>query len=400
MTTPEQNRTPTAVTVRRGTVATAIGLAAAALLLTACGKAPEAAKPSMPEVTVAVVQPQAVALISELPGRVTPYRIAEVRARVDGVVLKREFTEGSDVKAGQRLYQIDPAPYQAEVNSANAALTRAKANLTARALQAKRANALLGKHAISQQDGDDIHAAHKQAQADVEAAAAVLEAARIRLGYTEVVSPIDGRIGKSLVTEGAYVRQSEATPMATVQQLDPVFVDVVQSSAEMLKLRRDLEQGVMQQANTSHAAASLKLEDGSVYKEPGSLQFSDATVDESTGTVTLRAIFPNPNVMLLPGMFVHAQLETGVNQHALLVPQQAVTTNPTGQATALIVGANDTVELRVLQINRSIGNQWLVSDGIKSGDRVITEGLQKARPGAVVTVAAQAVVAQSTNMAQ
>ena len=361
----------------------------ATAMMTACGRQQPPPAPTTPEVTVVVVQPQAVTITRNLPGRITPYRIAQVRARVDGVVLKREFVEGSDVKAGQRLYTIDPAPYEAAYNGANAALSRAKANLVAKQLQANRTGTLLGQHAISKQAFDDISAAAKQAQADVEAATAELDAARIRLSYTEVLAPIDGRIGKSLVTEGAYVRMGEATPMATVQQLDPVYVDVVQSNAELLKLRGDFAQGLLKQANGT-ASVSLSLEDGSVYQETGILQFSDSTVDESTGTVTLRAIFPNSKLYLLPGMFVHAQLESGTNEQALLVPQQAVTYNAKGEPTAFVVGANEVVELRVLQVSRSIGNQWLVSGGLTAGDRVITEGLQKARPGVAVKVVAQA----------
>lgn len=360
----------------------------AAVMLVACNRQQPPPASVAPEVTVVVVQPQAVTITSNLPGRVTPYRIAQVRARVDGVVLKREFTEGSDVKAGQRLYTIDPAPYEADYHSANAALSRANANLVAKKLQADRTSELLGQHAISKQAYDDISAAAKQAQADVEAATAALDAARIRLSYTEVLAPIDGRIGKSLVTEGAYVRMGEATPMATVQQLDPVYVDVTQSSSDLLKLRNDFMQGLLKQSNGA-AKVSLVLEDKSIYPESGSLQFSDSTVDEGTGTFTLRAIFPNSKLYLLPGMFVHAQLESGTNEQALLVPQQAVTYNAKGEPTALIVGAEDKVELRVLQINRSIDNQWLVSTGLKAGDRVITEGLQKARPGVAVKIAAQ-----------
>ncbi|HSC75653.1 MAG TPA: efflux RND transporter periplasmic adaptor subunit [Pseudomonadales bacterium] len=365
----------------------------AAMMPVACNRQPPPPAPATPEVTVVVMQPQAVTITSNLPGRVTPYRIAQVRARVDGVVLKREFTEGSDVKAGQRLYTIDPAPYEADYHSANAALSRANANLVAKKLQADRTGELLGQHAISKQAYDDISAAAKQAQADVEAAKAELDAARIRLGYTEVLAPIDGRIGKSLVTEGAYVRMGEATPLATVQQLDPVYVDVTQSSSELLKLRNDFMQGLLKQTNGT-AKVSLVLEDKSVYPESGSLQFSDSTVDEGTGTFTLRAIFPNSKLYLLPGMFVHAQLESGTNEQALLVPQQAVTYNAKGEPTALVVGAEDKVELRVLQISRSIDNQWLVSAGLKAGDRVITEGLQKARPGVAVKIAAQTVNAR------
>ncbi|MEZ5435642.1 MAG: efflux RND transporter periplasmic adaptor subunit [Pseudomonadales bacterium] len=366
-------------------------------VLVACSKAPIAPSPAEQEVTVAVIQPQTVRIVDELPGRVTPLRVAQVRARVDGIVIKQEFVEGSDVKAGQLLYRIDAAPYQAEVNSANAALARANANLTTRSLQARRSNELIKRRAISQQDFDDISAAQKQAKADVDAATAVLDAARIRLSYTEVRAPIDGRIGKSQVTEGAYVRQGDATLLSTVQQLDSVYVDVAQSSVEVLRLRQDLEKGVLQKADKDSASVSLKLEDGSSYTESGRLQFSDISVDESTGSVTLRAIFRNPKHLLLPGMFVRAQIEVGVDQQGLLVPQQAVTYSVTGRATTLIVDAKNTVERRVLQINRSVGNHWLVTDGIHAGDRVITEGLQKIKPGVVVKIAAT--TADSTAMA-
>ena len=357
------------------------------VLLTACDAKSEAPKPAAPEVAVVVIQPQPVTITSDLPGRITPHRIAEVRARVDGIVLKREFVEGSDVKAGQLLYLIDPAAYQAAYNSANAALSNAKADLSAKKLQADRTATLIAQRSISKQAYDDANAAAKQAQADVEAATAELDAARIRLSYTEVLSPIDGRIGKSQVTEGAYVRTADATLLATVQQLDPVYVDVTQPSAALLKLRRDFAQGLLQKVNSA-AKVSLRLEDGSVYPETGTLEFSDSTVNESTGTVTLRAIFPNKKLYLLPGMFVHALLESGTNEQALLVPQQAVTYDVKGQATALLVAEDDKVELRVLQISRSVGNQWLVDEGLQAGDRVITEGLQKVRPGSVVKIAA------------
>jgi membrane fusion protein (multidrug efflux system) len=360
-------------------------------VLTACDSKPQqGAAQATPEVAVITLQPQALTVTSKLPGRVNPYRMAQVRARVDGIVLKREFTEGSDVKAGQRLYTIDPASYQAAYNSANAALTRAKANAVTKQLQANRSAALIKQHAISAQAYDDIRAVAQQAQADVEAAKAELDAARIRLSYTEVLSPIDGRIGKSLVTEGAYVQQGEATPMAMVQQLNPVYVDVTQSSADILKLRRDFAEGLLKQVNGA-AAVSLLLEDNSTYGEGGSLQFSDSTVDESTGTVTLRAIFPNDKLELLPGMFVHAQLESGVSEQALLLSQQAVTYNAQGQPTALVVGAEDKIELRVLQVSRSVGNQWQVVDGLQAGDRVVVEGLQKIKPGVAVKVVASTV---------
>ena len=366
-------------------------LLASTAVLTGCDtKSQAGSSPGTPEVTVITIQPQALTVTSKLPGRISPYRMAQVRARVDGIILKREFTEGSDVKAGQRLYTIDPAPYQAAYNSANAALTRAKANAVTKQLQASRSAALIKQHAISLQAYDDIRAVAQQAQADVDVAQAELDAARIRLSYTEVLAPIDGRIGKSLVTEGAYVQQGEATPMAMVQQLNPVYVDVTQSSADILKLRRDFAEGLLKQVN-GEATVSLLLEDNSIYAERGSLQFSDSTVDESTGTVTLRAIFPNDKLELLPGMFVHAQLESGVSEQALLLSQQAVTYNAQGQPTALIVGAEDKIELRVLQVSRSIGNQWQVVAGLQTGDRVVVEGLQKIKPGVEVKVVASTV---------
>lgn len=356
------------------------------LLLAACDQSQAPKGQTTPEVTVVVVQSQAVALTSDLPGRTTPYRVAEVRARVDGIVLKREFFEGSNVRTGQHLYLIDPAPYQAALSSANAGLAKAKANLVAKKLQSDRFNSLLTQKAISLQSHDDAVAAYRQAEADVTAAKAEVDAAQIKLGYTAVVSPLDGRIGKSLVTEGAYVRQGEATPMTTVLQLDPIYVDVAQSSADILRLRHELEQGHFQKSANNTAKVSLILEDGSIYPEAGELQFSASTVEESTGTVTLRALFPNSKLQLLPGMFVHARLEAGVNEKAILVSQQAVTFDAKGQATALIVGAEDKVELRTLQVSRSIDNQWLVTSGLQAGDRVIVEGLQRIHPGVAVTV--------------
>lgn len=355
--------------------------------LAGCGKSGDQPQPPVPEVAVVTIRPQPVVITSDLPGRTAPYRIAEVRARVDGIVLKRHFIEGSDVKAGQRLYLIDPAPYQAVYKRANAGLAKAKADLVAKQLQAKRIESLKAKQLVSQQAYDDALAAHRQAQADVDVAAADVETALINLGYTDVLAPIDGRIGKSLVTEGAYVRQGEATPLATVQQLDPLYVDVVQSSADLLRLRREFESGLLQASSLGEANVTLKLEDGSIHPVAGHLQFSDSTVDQGTGTVTLRAIIPNAERQLLPGMFVHARLESGVSSQALLVPQQAVTYDAKGQASALVVGLKNKVEVRALQLSRSFGNQWLVAGGLQAGDRVIVEGLQKVRPGIVVAIA-------------
>jgi len=342
---------------------------------------------ALPEVAVVVIKAGSVTVMSDLPGRTSAYRSAEVRARVDGIILKREFVEGSNVKAGERLYLIDPASYQAAYNSAKAGLSKANANFTAKKLRLDRVKELLEHKAVSQQAGDDAVAEQQRAEADVAAAKAALEEAHIWLSYTAVTSPIDGRIGKSLVTEGAYVRQGEATPLATIQQLDPMYVDVAQSNAELLRLRRGMEQGTLQSLSGSEAKVSLILEDGSVYGEIGSLQFSDSTVDAGTGSVTLRALFPNKELRLLPGMFVHARLATGVIENGILVSQQAVTFNAKGQATALVVGADEKVELRTLQVNHSMGNQWLVNSGLQEGDRVIVEGLQKVKPGTQVKIA-------------
>lgn len=371
---------------RRFTLIAALG---ASLALAGCGGKAQAPQASAPEVGIITVKSKPVAVTTDLPGRTSAYRIAEVRARVDGIIVKRDFTEGADVRAGQRLYQIDPAPYKAALNSAKAALARAEANLTSSTLLADRYKNLVKENAVSQQEFDNAVAAQQQARADVAAARAAVETASINLGYTDVVAPISGRIGKSLVTEGAYVQQSQATQLATIQQLDTIYVDVSQSSAELLRLRRELGSGQLQRGDGS-AKVSLLLEDGSVYGETGLLQFSDISVDTSTGTITVRATFPNKNLMLLPGMFVHARVQEGVNEQGILVPQQGITYNLKGQATALVVGAQEKVELRQLTINRALNNQWLISDGLKSGDRVIVEGLQKVHPGIEVKAVAAA----------
>jgi membrane fusion protein, multidrug efflux system len=356
----------------------------AALALAACGAKQAGPPQSAPAVGVIDVRPEQATLVVELPGRTVPHRIAEVRARVDGIVLERECNEGADVRAGQRLYQIDPAPYRAAYDSAKAALAKAQANQTSVALLAERYQTLVAERAVSRQDNDNAVAANLQARADVQASTAALETARINLSYTDVVAPIDGRIGKSLVTEGAYVRQGEGTAMATIQQFDPMYVDVTQASAEMLRLRRELDDGQLQSADRKGARATLVLEDGSILPQAGTLQFADITVDPLTGTISLRAIFPNKNLALLPGMFVHARIDEGVRANALLVPQQGVTFDSTGQPTALIVGADDKVELRHLKLDRALGNRWLVSDGLQPGDRIIIEGLQRIRPGVQV----------------
>jgi membrane fusion protein, multidrug efflux system len=356
-----------------------------ALALTGCGKK-EAAKPvaAPSEVGVIDVVPSTVTLTQELPGRTSAFRIAEVRARVSGIVLKRNFTEGGDVKEGQLLYTIDPAPYQAALDSAKANLARANANAAVSRLQADRFSKLIDAKAISQQEYDDVAAAHLAAEADVAAAQATVQTAEINLGYTRVNAPISGRIGLSMVTEGAYVQQGTATLLATIQQLDTLYVDLTQSSTELLRLRRALADGKLQRSTEGGAKVQLLLDDGRTYSEEGTLQFSDVSVNASTNSITIRATFPNPKNELLPGMFVRARLQEGTTSGAILIPQLAITRNTKGEATALVVGADSKVELRVLHTDRAVGNQWLVSDGLKAGDQVIVQNLQRVRPGAAV----------------
>ncbi|AMV73731.1 efflux RND transporter periplasmic adaptor subunit [Desulfuromonas carbonis] len=326
---------------------------------------------------------QPVTLTRELAGRVSARLIAEVRPQVGGIIQKRLFTEGGEVKAGDVLYQIDPATYQAAYASAQAALARAEANVEPARLKAERYAGLVKIDAVSKQESDDVTAAIKQAEADVQVAQAAVDTARINLGYTTVKAPISGRIGRSLVTTGALVTASQATPLATIQALDPAYVDVTQSSAELLQLKRELASGALKGA-AGQAKVRLVFEDGTDYDQTGVLKFSDVTVDPSTGSVTLRTLFPNPKQLLLPGMYVRALLEEGVNENAILVPQRGVTRNPEGNAVVMLVGADDKVEQRVIQVARTVGDYWLVAGGLKPGDRVILEGLQRARPGTVV----------------
>jgi membrane fusion protein (multidrug efflux system) len=372
---------------------------AAALLaaaLAACGRSPAPpAGPAGPiEVGVVTLAPTAVTLTKELPGRTSAYRVAEVRARVNGIVLKRLFAEGSDVKEGQPLFRIDPAPYQAALEGAKAQLARAEATVASARVQAERFTELVRDNAVSRQEYDDAMAALKAGEADVAAGRAAVEAARINLGYTTVTSPLSGRIGRSAVTEGAYVQQAAATLLATVQQLDPVYVDLTQSSADALKLRRDLAEGKLREAG--RRSARLVLEDGREYAVPGSLQFTDVTVDPSTGSIALRALSPNPRGELLPGMFVRARIDEGVSPEAILVPQQGVTRDTRGQPVAHVVTAEERVERRPLEIARTVGDAWLVTAGLKAGDRVIVEGLQKVQPGAAVKAVPAAIPAAAS----
>jgi membrane fusion protein, multidrug efflux system len=362
------------------------GILVIGLILSGCGKKQPGGPPQAgtPEVAVVTVQPERVVLTSELPGRTSAYLIAEVRPQVGGIIQNRLFTEGSDVTMGEVLYQIDPAVYQATYNSANAALTRAEANLIPSRLKAGRYAELVKINAVSQQDYDDASAALKLAEADVEAGKAAVETARINLAYTKVTAPISGRIGRSSVTNGALVTAGQPAALATIQQLSPIYVDVTQSSAELLRLKQNLASGQLQSNGAAQARVRLLLEDGSPYPLPGTLKFSEVTVDQTTGSITLRAIFPNPRHTLLPGMFVRAVLEEGVNEHAILVPQRGVTRNPAGNAMVMVVGNEEKVEPRVIKVLRTVGENWLVSEGLKAGDRVILEGVQKARPGTPV----------------
>ncbi|EPG9697397.1 efflux RND transporter periplasmic adaptor subunit [Klebsiella aerogenes] len=351
-----------------------------ALLLTGCDNSgDQQAQPQAPQVSVHVVHSEPLSVTTELPGRTSAFRVAEVRPQVSGIILKRNFVEGSDIKAGESLYQIDPATYQAAWNSAKGDEAKAEAAAAIAHLTVKRYVPLLGTQYISQQEYDQAVATARQADADVVAAKAAVENARINLAYTKVTSPIDGRIGKSSVTEGALVTNGQADAMATVQQLDPIYVDVTESSNDFMRLKQES----LQRGDDSKSV-QLIMENGQPYSLKGSLQFSDVTVDESTGSITLRAVFPNPQHTLLPGMFVRARIDEGVNPQAILVPQQGVTRTPRGDATVLIVNAQNQVENRKVIATQAIGDKWLITSGLQNGDKVIVSGLQKVRPGVTV----------------
>jgi len=342
--------------------------------------------PPVPEVAVVTVRPEQVALTTELPGRTSAYRVAEIRPQVNGLIQKRLFKEGSDVKAGEVLYQIDPAPFQSALANAGAALSRAEANLPAIRSRVGRYEELIADKAVSQQDYDDASAALKQAEADVESWKAAVETARINLGYTRITAPISGRIGRSSVTEGALVTAHQPMALATVQQLDPIYMDVPQSTAELLRLKSRLKSGDLDRSGANQRKVQLVLEDGTTYPKEGTLEFQDVTVDPTTGSVILRVVFPNPQGVLLPGMFQRAVVKEGVNPRAILIPQQSVSRDPKGNPSVLIVDAGEKVQSRMLEVDRAIGDKWLVSSGLAAGDRVIVEGIQKVRPGASVKV--------------
>ncbi len=336
-----------------------------------------------PEVSVITLESRPVELTTELAGRVAASLTAEVRPQVSGIIQKRLFTEGSEVKEGDLLYRIDPATWQAQVDGAQASLAKAEANLAPARLKAERYAELKESDAVSIQDYDEAHAALKLIEAEILAARAALENARINLAYTKVTAPISGRIGRSTVTTGALVTANQTAPLATIVTLDPVYVDVTQTSTDMLRLRRSLESGEIS-GTDKEPEVTLTLDDGSSYPETGRLKFSEAFVDEGTGSVTIRTLFPNPKLTLLPGMFVRARLREGVRPNGILVPQRGVSRNPAGDPTVLTVGKDDIVELKTIRARRTVGSDWLVEDGLKSGDRVILEGLQKALPGTPV----------------
>ena len=355
---------------------------------------PAAVEPLPPEVGVVTVHRAQVPVTTELPGRTSAFLVAQVRARVDGIVQRREFDEGSDIKANQRLYQIDPAPYQAALQSAQAQLARARAALESTTAQAERDKLLVANNAISKQNYVNDVAARNQAAADVQAGLASVRSATINLGYTDVVSPITGRVGPSLVTQGAFVQASAATPMANVQQIDPIYFDLNETSVEGLQLRQQVASGRIHLNGPDQTRVRLVLEDGSTYAREGLLQFTDISVNEGTGSVTVRAIFPNPDHVLLPGMFVRAVIDEGTDDHAMLVPEAGVTHDRNGQATVLIVGKDNKVSQKTVNASRTLGDSWVVEGGLEDGYRVVVTGVQRVKAGMPVRAVAALATAQ------
>jgi membrane fusion protein (multidrug efflux system) len=362
------------------------GAAVLGIALAGCNSEKAAAPPPQPQaqVSVVVLRSKPVAISAELPGRVAASLVAEVRPQVGGLVKSRLFREGSEVKAGDLLYEIDPATYQAALDSAVAALAKAEASVPNAQAKVDRYRDLIRQNAISKQDNDDAVAALAQAQADVASARANLDTARINLGFTRVTAPIGGRVDRSTLTPGALVTANQTTALTTIRQLDPINVDVIQSSTNLLKFRSAVAEGRLRLSGPN-VAVKLKLDTGTEYAQTGKLEFAEANVDETTGTFTVRAEFPNPDRLLLPGMFVRAVIQEGVAENSFLVPQRAVGRNTKGEATAKFVGADGKVEERVLAASRNVGNNWLVEQGVKDGDRVIVEGAQLVRAGQTVT---------------
>ncbi|PQA87010.1 efflux RND transporter periplasmic adaptor subunit [Hyphococcus luteus] len=358
----------------------------AAALLVGCGGEQNAAmqRPA-PEVAVETVKTQTVRLSVTLPGRTASYRVAEVRPQVSGIILERTFEEGAAVAAGQPLYQIDPAPYQAAVDSAAASMARAEAMVVAAENREERFARLVKVNGVSKQDFDDAAAAAKQARAEVALARAALESAKIDLERTTIKAPIDGRIGRTLVTSGALVNANQAQELAIINALDPIYVDVSQSSAELLRLKRKLASGELETLDDGQLEVNLTLEDGGAYEHPGQLALTEVNVEPGTGSITLRAVFPNPEGLLLPGMFVRAEIIEGARDDAILVPQQAVTRNPQGEGVVYVVNADNKIEERIVKVDRAIGDKWLIASGLKPGERIVVEGFQRIRPGAEVS---------------
>jgi membrane fusion protein (multidrug efflux system) len=373
---------------------------ASLLALEGCGK-PKPPQKGPPEVGVVTIEPQPVTLSTVLPGRTSPYAISDVRPQVGGIIQARLFQEGGNVHKGQVLYQIDPATYRAAYDQAKALLASAEANLAAAKVKAERYGDLVKINGVAKQDYDDARAAYLQAAATVQQDQAALQSAKINLDYTRIAAPISGRIGKSAYTQGALVTTGQADALTTVQTLDPIYVDITQSAAELLKLRHSLADGALTNGGPSSTEVSLTLEDGSAYPLKGKLEFADVTVDQTTGQVTLRAIFPNPKAILLPGMYVRATVTQGGKPSALLAPQQGVTRDQAGRPTALVVNADGKAETRILTVGDAIGDKWLVTSGLNAGDRVIVEGTQKAPPGTKVhAVPAGAPSPAPSNLAQ
>ncbi len=359
---------------------------ASAVALSGCDQTQQANAPASQPAPVGVItlKSQPLTLTKELPGRVTASQVAEIRPQVSGIIQSRLFTQGAEVKKGQALYQIDPATFEAQVATSKAAISKAQASIANAKAKSDRYSELLAIKAVSQQDFDEADASYKGAQADLLTAQAQLKTAQINLNYSRVSSPISGQIGKSNVTAGALVSANQATVLATVTQLDPIYIDLTQSSSELTRLKKAIATGELDKDLTAQSKVELTMEDGSVYPHTGTLQFSEVAVDPSTGSVTLRAEFPNPEKLLLPGMYVRAAVVEGVKSNAILVPQRGVSRNTKGEPTAMVVSKDNTVEARVLKTDRTVGANWLVTSGLNDGDQLIVEGLQKIAPGAPV----------------
>jgi len=360
---------------------------ASAIVLSGCEQNQQATAATAPQpIPVGVVKltSQPLTLTKELPGRVTASQVAQIRPQVNGIIQTRLFTEGAEVEKGQALYQIDPATFEAQIATSKAAITKAKANIANAKAKSDRYSELLEIKAVSQQDFDEADANYKSAQADLLTAQAQLKTAQININYSKVSSPISGQIGKSTVTAGALVSANQATALATVTQLDPIYIDLTQSSSELTRLKKAIANGELSKDLAAQSKVELQMEDGSVYPHQGTLQFSEVIVDPSTGSVTLRAEFPNPEKLLLPGMYVRAVIVEGIKTNAILVPQRGVSRNSKGEPTAMVVSKNSTVEARILKTDRTVGSKWLVTSGLNDGDQVIVEGLQKIAPGAPV----------------